>query len=83
MLRELHAEPEIRMDVTEDEAAYHVKAEIPGVRKEDINVAIELVTTTDIHTPRRIGAALERAYQGELDTEYGDEEYSVRVTWHR
>jgi hypothetical protein len=42
-----------------------------------------LVTTTDIHTPRRIGTALERAYQGELDTEYGDEEYSVRVTWRR
>jgi HSP20 family protein len=41
MLRELPAEPEIRMDVTEDEAAYHVKAEIPGVRKEDINVAID------------------------------------------
>jgi len=42
-----------------------------------------VVTTTDIHTPRRIGTALERAYQGQLATEYGDAEYSVRVSWHR
>jgi HSP20 family protein len=33
--------PEIRMDVSEDEKAYRVKAEIPGVKKEDIKVAIE------------------------------------------
>src|SRR6266508_4227219 len=26
-----------------------------------------VVTTTDIHTPHRIGTALERAYQGELE----------------
>jgi HSP20 family protein len=31
----------IRMDVTEAEAGYVVHAEIPGVRKEDIHVAIE------------------------------------------
>jgi hypothetical protein len=41
------------------------------------------VTTTDIHTPHRIGNALERAYQGELETHYGHDEYSVRVTWRR
>ena len=33
--------PEIRMDVCEDAKAYRVKAEIPGVKKEDIKVAIE------------------------------------------
>lgn len=31
----------IRMDVAEQENAYLVKAEIPGVAKEDINVSIE------------------------------------------
>ncbi len=31
----------IKMDVTETENGYLVHAEIPGVRKEDINVAIE------------------------------------------
>jgi HSP20 family protein len=31
----------IKMDVKEDEAAYTVKAEIPGVNKEDIHVSLE------------------------------------------
>ena len=31
----------IRMDVTEDDKAYRVHAEIPGVKKEDIHVTIE------------------------------------------
>jgi HSP20 family protein len=33
--------PQIRIDVTEAEDAYTVKAEIPGVHKEDIHVEIE------------------------------------------
>lgn len=41
------------------------------------------VATTDIHLPRRIGTALKRAYDGELDVRFGDNEYSVRVVWHR
>jgi HSP20 family protein len=40
-VRDLPAEPEIRMDVSEDDKAYHVKAEVPGVKKEDIHVAVE------------------------------------------
>jgi HSP20 family protein len=40
-VRNLPTEPEIRMDVSEDDKAYHVKAEVPGVRKEDIHVAVE------------------------------------------
>lgn len=35
------AAPEIRMDVAEDADAYHVKAEIPGVAKEDIHILVE------------------------------------------
>jgi len=37
------AEPalKLRVDVTEDEAAYTVHAEIPGVKKEEINVTID------------------------------------------
>ncbi|HLX27719.1 MAG TPA: Hsp20/alpha crystallin family protein [Casimicrobiaceae bacterium] len=41
LLRRMPEEPQIRMDVTEDEKAYHVKAEIPGVRKEDVKVSID------------------------------------------
>jgi len=33
--------PQIRIDVSEADDAYTVKAEIPGVRKEDIHVEIE------------------------------------------
>ena len=39
--RNLPEEPQIKMDVSEDEKAYHVKAEIPGVKKEDIKVSID------------------------------------------
>jgi len=34
-------EVQIKMDVNEDDKAYNVHAEIPGVRKEDIHVAID------------------------------------------
>jgi HSP20 family protein len=33
--------PSIKVDVSEADAAYGVKAEIPGVKKEDIHVAID------------------------------------------
>jgi HSP20 family protein len=39
--RKLADTPDIKMDVTEDEKGYRVKAEIPGVRKDDIKVSIE------------------------------------------
>jgi HSP20 family protein len=38
---ELPAEPTIKIDVTENDKAYTVKAEIPGVKKEDINVEVD------------------------------------------
>jgi HSP20 family protein len=41
MLRDWTDMPSMRMDVTEDEKAYHVKAELPGVSKDDIHVSIE------------------------------------------
>jgi len=34
-------EVQIKMDVTEDEKAYKVHAEIPGVKKDDIHVSID------------------------------------------
>jgi HSP20 family protein len=40
-LNELPAEPAIKLDVSEDEKAYRVKADLPGVKKEDIDVQIE------------------------------------------
>src|SRR5471032_3620651 len=45
-VRPMNVEPspvtvKLRVDVTENDAGYVVRAEIPGVRKEDINVAID------------------------------------------
>ena len=34
-------EPEIKMDVAEDDKNYTVRAEIPGVKKDDIKVAVD------------------------------------------
>ncbi len=42
-----------------------------------------VVLTTDIHTPRRLGRALESAYRGDLELRYGADEYSVRAHWRR
>jgi HSP20 family protein len=39
--RGIEVEPQIRLDVSEDDQTYTVKAEIPGVRKEDINVSVD------------------------------------------
>ena len=38
--------PLMRVDMTEDDAAYIVKAEIPGMKKEDIAVSIDGSTLT-------------------------------------
>jgi len=44
-VRPMNFEPtapaQVRVDVTEDEKGYNVRAEIPGVKKEDINVAVD------------------------------------------
>lgn len=33
--------PDVRIDITEDDKAYRVKADIPGVEKKDIDVSID------------------------------------------
>ncbi|MES2262231.1 MAG: Hsp20 family protein [Pseudomonadota bacterium] len=40
-LREFEGQPLIRADVAENEQAYTVKAELPGMKKEDIKVDID------------------------------------------
>jgi hypothetical protein len=41
------------------------------------------ITTTDIHLPRRIGHALESAWDGELKTHYDEAGCFVRIAWER
>lgn len=45
--------------------------------------AATVVKTTDIHLPRRMGEALHRAYEGELEFHYEEESYFIRVAWKR
>ncbi len=42
-----------------------------------------VVTFTDVHLPRGVGAAIERAYKGDLDIQYTEEAGIVRVYWRR
>jgi hypothetical protein len=42
-----------------------------------------IVTTTDVHLPRRIGHALEAAWGGKLTTHYDEAGYFARVGWER
>jgi hypothetical protein len=42
-----------------------------------------VIRTTDIHLPRRIGEALRHAYKGDLEFQYDEEGYFVRVSWNR
>jgi hypothetical protein len=41
------------------------------------------IATTDIHMARAIGEALEHTYMGQLDFNYTDAEYLLRVSWRR
>ncbi len=50
-------EVQIRMDVKEDEKAYAVHAEIPGVKKEDIHISIEgnqVVISTEVKREKEV-----------------------------
>jgi NMD protein affecting ribosome stability and mRNA decay len=61
------------------------KAEHPLHRIMKIEEGVEgvVISTTDLHLPRRIGDALHHAYKGQLDVHYDEEGYFVRVTWTR
>jgi hypothetical protein len=42
-----------------------------------------VVTFTDVHLPRGVGEAIERAYEGELEINYTEEAGIVRAVWRR
>lgn len=62
-----------------------VKAEHPLHRIMAIDEAEGriVITTTDIHLPRRIGQAVFDAYKGAFDFSYDEEGYFIRVAWSR
>ena len=64
----------------EQEKAQHPLHRIMGIEEAPDRVVI---TTTDIHLPRRIGDAVRRAYSGDLALHYPQEAYFLRVNWTR
>jgi hypothetical protein len=56
----------------------HPLNRIIGIEQGDEAIVI---TITDIHLPRRIGAAVKRAFHGRLEEDFDDAGHFVRVTW--
>jgi hypothetical protein len=56
----------------------HPLNRIIGIEQEDEAIVI---TTTDFHLPRRIGAAVKRAFHGRLEEDFDDAGYFLRVSW--
>lgn len=53
---------------------------IMEIRQENKGLCVRL---TDDHLARHIGDAVYRAYKGDLQVKYSDEEKFVRLYWHR
>jgi hypothetical protein len=41
------------------------------------------IQTTDVHLARRLGDAVHHAYQGQLEIQYAQDQYLVRIYWTR
>jgi NMD protein affecting ribosome stability and mRNA decay len=67
-------------NLEEAEKPEHPLERLIAVRDDDGGI---LVTTTGIHIARRIGEALERAYQGALEIQYAEGAKRIRVFWER
>ena len=77
-----HADEILRLvrRVEKSERAEHPLHRIMAIRQ---TAGAATITTTDIHLPRRIGHALEGAWDGELSTNYDEAGYFVRIRWER
>lgn len=62
------------------EKGEHPLHRIMGIEEEPGRI---VVSTTDIHLPRRIGKAVHHAFHGNLDFRYEEETYFLRVNWTR
>ncbi len=67
-------------NVEESEKRDHALHRIMSIEESKDGVVIN---TTDIHLPRRIGEALAKAYEGDLDYHYDKGSYFLRATWQR
>ena len=71
---------QLARNVADQERAEHPLHRIMHVVETPAEVVI---TTCDVHSARRIGTDLERAYHGDLEIRFAEDEYSVRVNWKR
>jgi len=76
-----HREEILRLvrNEAEAETAEHPLHRIMGIEERPDEV---VVTTTDIHLPRRIGHALEHAYKGQMEIHFDKEGHCARMKWH-
>lgn len=58
----------------------HPLERLMGIKRPGKSLRVE---TTGMHLARRLGDALEGAYQGELEIQYLKGQYKVRVRWER
>lgn len=65
----------------ESQSAQHPMKRLMDIAEQD-DGGLE-ITFTDVHLPRGVGEAIQRAYEGELDIQYTDEAGIVRVYWVR
>jgi NMD protein affecting ribosome stability and mRNA decay len=61
-----------------EERAEHPMNRIMGIEEYSNRLVI---STTDVHLPRRLGQAIHHAYKGTLDRHYDHEGCFVRVNW--
>ncbi len=60
------------------ENSEHPLNRIIAIRDIDDSV---LITTTDVHLPRRIGKAIQKAFHGKLDIHFDKAGYFTSITW--
>jgi len=59
----------------------HPLNRIIAIDKEEPDTLV--ITTTDVHLPRRIGTAIHHAFQGDLKLHFDEDNYFIRVDWAR
>ncbi|HLD94261.1 MAG TPA: BCAM0308 family protein [Anaerolineales bacterium] len=79
---EAHADEIINLIKNQEklEKERHPLERLMAIKRPGRSLRIE---TTGMHMARRLGDALEAAYQGNLDIEYLKGQYKVRVRWER
>ncbi|MGC2409630.1 MAG: BCAM0308 family protein [Methyloceanibacter sp.] len=59
----------------------HPLNRIMAIDKEEPDTLV--ITTTDVHLPRRIGTAVHHAFHGDLKLHFDEDSYFIRVDWTR